>query len=59
MYTFQRENHREAQAIFKVNFILDQKLIPSFLTPSTVSFCLCFSDSRDREKGKENKDSKP
>lgn len=54
-----RQNHRKAQAIYKVNFILDQNLIPCFLTPSTGSFCLSFSDPKDRETGKENKDCKP
>lgn len=49
---------REAQVILKVNFILDQNLMPGFLTPSTGSFCLSFLDPEDREKGKENKDSK-
>lgn len=32
--------------------------MPGFLTPSTGSFCLSLLDNEDREKGKENKDSK-
>ena len=50
--------HREAQVIFEAHFILHQNLIPGFLTSSTGSFCLSLLDPKDREKGKENKNSK-